>query len=146
MKSKNKSSKASFIVLKHKYVAVFFYLFLLLPFLFAQEVERYTAVDFKAKIDELNQNDEDFALLDIRTLREYQAGYIEGAEQIDFYGKDFISNLQQMDKSRTYLIYCRSGNRTSQTLQIMQQLGFEHVIDLKNGIISWIDAGFELIE
>ncbi|MCF7792859.1 MAG: rhodanese-like domain-containing protein [Candidatus Cloacimonetes bacterium] len=129
-----------------KRISTLIFILLTLSLLFSQEFERYSAEDFKSRLDELIKEEADFALLDIRTLPEYQFGHIEGAQLIDFYGKDFVQKLNEMAKSKTYLIYCRSGNRTSQALQIMKQLEFDNVIDLENGIVSWLEAGFEVVK
>jgi rhodanese-related sulfurtransferase len=110
------------------------------------QFERLTADTFSTRLDELNKGDHEFQLIDIRTYPEFIQGHIEGASQLDFYASDFFSRLEELDKQRIYLIYCRSGNRTNQTLKIMQQLGFENVSDLKDGINSWKEAGFGVVE
>lgn len=129
-----------------KKVTILFFILLLISLLFSQEFERYSAEQYKATLDKLAETDADFALIDIRTFPEYKLGHIEGAHLIDFYGRDFISKLNEIEKNKTYLIYCRSGNRTGQALQIMYQLGFKDVIDLEKGIVSWIEAGYEIVE
>lgn len=45
-----------------------------------------------------------------------------------------------MDLSNEYLIYCRSGNRSSQALSIMKELGFKKVLELEWGINNWISS------
>ncbi|MBK6979714.1 MAG: rhodanese-like domain-containing protein [Cytophagaceae bacterium] len=73
-------------------------------------------------------------LVDIRTLDEYKSGHIQYAIQIDYYGEDFKEQLlKQLDKSKPVFIYCRSGNRTSKTVDIMKGLGFKEVNNLVGG-------------
>jgi len=79
----------------------------------------------------------DFALLDIRTDAEIEAGHISGAEGLNFYDPSFRERLAELDRSKTYLIYCRTGNRTGQTVPLMKDLGFERVYDLGGGITEW---------
>lgn len=116
--------------------------------LFAQQngFKRLTASEFKEAIEKHKTEKTDFVLLDIRTLPEYKAGHLAGAEMLDFYGKTFVQDISKLDKNIPYLIYCRSGNRTGQTLGLMQKMGFQNVADLKYGINFWIKAGYKLIK
>lgn len=76
-------------------------------------------------------------LLDIRTAEEFMAGHLKHATNIDYYASDFQNQLGKLDKSQTYLIYCRSGNRSSTAVQMMKTLGFKRVYELEGGINSW---------
>lgn len=100
-----------------------------------------TAKEFKGIIE---QQDPDAVLLDIRTPGEYSEGRIKGARNIDFYASSFETELNALDKTKTYLIYCRSGNRTGQALFLMKKLGFLKVINLENGIVDWEGNAFTL--
>ncbi len=79
----------------------------------------------------------DVEIIDIRTLEEYYSGIIQGAVNIDYYSTSFREELSQLDKDKTYLIYCRTGSRTSNAVGIMRELGFNEVYVLKGGITSW---------
>lgn len=87
------------------------------------------------------QDDPDFVLLDIRTPAEVEAGHISGAANLDFYSPAFRDDLAALDRDKVYLIYCRTGNRTGQAYDIMDELGFEQVYDMGGGIAQWITAG-----
>jgi rhodanese-related sulfurtransferase len=76
-------------------------------------------------------------LLDIRTPDEFATGHIAKAQVIDFYATDFSAKLQELDKNTTYLIYCRSGSRSSKALETMRSLGFKSVYELDGGINNW---------
>ncbi len=77
-------------------------------------------------------------ILDVRTLAEVNAGAIEGAIHLDFYQSDFQAKLSLLDKRSTYLVYCRSGNRSSQASALMtERLGFKDVKNLLGGYQSW---------
>jgi rhodanese-related sulfurtransferase len=76
-------------------------------------------------------------LLDVRTKEEFTAGHIEGAINVDFYAGDFRDQLNKLDKSKTYAVYCRTANRSGQALTLMQQLGFSSAYDLIGGIAAW---------
>ncbi len=63
---------------------------------------------------------------------------------IDFYSPDFEAQLDTLDKDAEYLVYCRSGNRSSQAMSMFKDLGFANVTELEGGIITWAEAGFPL--
>jgi rhodanese-related sulfurtransferase len=64
------------------------------------------------------------AVIDVRTPEETSAGYLEGAKLFDIQDATFMSNLETLDKSADYYIYCRSGNRAGQAIETMQANGF----------------------
>ncbi len=69
-------------------------------------------------------------VLDVRTPEETSAGYLEGAQLLDFNGGEFAAALPTLDPDAEYLVYCRSGNRAGQAIAMMQQQGFENVTNL----------------
>jgi len=86
-------------------------------------------------------------LIDIRTAEEYMEGHIENSTQIDFYQTtSFRDKFEKMDKTMKYLIYCRTGNRSGQTLALMKSMGFENVADLDGGFVAWTRAGYTLVK
>lgn len=86
--------------------------------------------------------DEEFVLLDIRTSAEVESAHLPGATMLDFYAPSFRDDLALLDRDATYLIYCRTGNRTGQTRTVMADLGFTQVYDLDGGITQWIARGY----
>jgi phage shock protein E len=76
-------------------------------------------------------------VLDVRTPAEIAQGKIAGAMELNFNSPDFAQKAAQLDKSKTYLIYCRSGNRSGQACNIMQQQGFGKLYNLQGGMIAW---------
>ena len=87
-----------------------------------------------------NEGNPDFVILDIRTPEEFDEGHIAGAIMIDFYSMSFRIDLDKLDKDKTYLLYCRTGNRTGQTIPTMEELGFQEVYHLVDGIVAWKEA------
>lgn len=95
---------------------------------------------------ELNQNDwkaqqereEQSIILDVRTQGEYDEGFIPGAKLIDIREPQaFMSQIEKLDKTKPYFLYCRSGARSAQACQVMEQLGFEKTNNLVGGITDW---------
>ncbi|RNL85657.1 rhodanese-like domain-containing protein [Sinomicrobium pectinilyticum] len=84
------------------------------------------------------ENDKNAIVLDVRTEEEFEEGYIPNAINIDIrQGQDFIDELEKLDKSKTYYVYCRSGARSAKACAIMDQLGFEEAHNLLGGIMEW---------
>jgi rhodanese-related sulfurtransferase len=76
-------------------------------------------------------------VLDVRTQGEYASGHLENATMIDVTQSDFEQKIKALDKSKTYLVYCRSGARSSTACSIMVKNGFKNVVNLTNGISGW---------
>lgn len=82
--------------------------------------------------------DDNAVLLDVRTEAEYLQGHIPNAVLIDIYqGQGFVYKVDELDKSKNYYVYCRSGARSGQACNIMNKLGFENAYNLVGGIIEW---------
>ncbi len=75
-------------------------------------------------------------IVDVRTPAEFNAGHIDNAINIDFDNSTFKGEIDKLDKSKTYFIYCRSGNRSGQAFSIMKGGGIKNIYDLQGGIIS----------
>lgn len=92
-----------------------------------------------------NKDNSDFIILDVRTPEEFQEGYIENAINIDYYSDSFKEELDKLNKTKTYLIYCKSGNRSGKTLNLMEKLNFEKVHNIQGGIISWKSENYSTV-
>ncbi len=84
------------------------------------------------------ESDKEAIILDVRTEEEVEEGYIPGAKNIDIYkGQGFVDEIENLDKSKNYYVYCRSGKRSAQACQLMNQMGFENTYNLEGGILDW---------
>lgn len=82
--------------------------------------------------------DDNAVILDVRTDNEVAEGIIENAIHIDIYqGQEFINAIEELDKSKNYYVYCRSGNRSGQACAILDKLGFENAYNLQGGMLEW---------
>ena len=87
---------------------------------------------------ELHGQTPEAVILDVRTEEEFESGYIKGALNLDIRGgADFIASVEELDKSKSYFVYCRSGARSGQACQLMGQMGFENVYNLEGGVLAW---------
>lgn len=92
----------------------------------------YTAKKFERKMKK-----ENVQVLDVRTAAEYGEGHLPGAVLMDINGPDFKEKVAQLDKSKTYLVYCRSGKRSEKALKILYNAGYQKAYHLKGGYLSW---------
>tara|TARA_Y100001958_G_scaffold33475_1_gene21769 strand:- start:5021 stop:5404 length:384 start_codon:yes stop_codon:yes gene_type:complete len=77
-------------------------------------------------------------VLDVRTEEEFESGYIPNAKNIDLrMGPGFIEQINTLDKNKPYYVYCRSGARSAQAVQLMRDLGFKETYNLLGGILEW---------
>lgn len=79
---------------------------------------------------------ESLVVLDVRTPTEFTTGHIKGAINLDYYQPSFKNELAKLDKTKKYLVYCRSGNRSQSTVQIMKQLGFKYIYEVNGGMVN----------
>jgi len=101
-----------------------------------QIIENITPEEAYILIQE-NKDNPNFVILDVRTPEEFLGEYIENAVNLDYYSDTFRNNLDKLDKNKTYLIYCRSGRRSENALNIMKELDFREVYNMLGGIIKW---------
>ena len=86
------------------------------------------------------------AVLDVRTPREYAAGHIAGAELIDYSAPDFEKRLNALDKTKTLLVHCAAGGRSTKSLKLLQKLKFQSVVHLDGGLNAWLKAGKPVVK
>lgn len=72
----------------------------------------------------------DTVIVDVRTPEEYAAGHLDGAVNINLQSGEFEQEISELPADGTYIVYCRSGNRSAQAAAIMDTLGFTDVTDL----------------
>lgn len=76
-------------------------------------------------------------ILDVRTPEELKEGFVPDSVQFNFFDLTFRPNIKKLKRSKTYLVYCRTGNRSKRVCDIMNEMGFNNVYDLKGGILAW---------
>ncbi len=89
--------------------------------------------------------EKDAILIDVRTPDEFAAGHIEGAQNFDLRNPDFVNKIDKLDKNEHYIVYCRSGVRSAQATQIMDELGFSKITNVDGGITAWIEADYPVV-
>lgn len=98
------------------------------------------AADFQAKTQEAG-----VVVLDVRTRGEFNEGHIANAINIDVESNNFLNEITQLDKTKTYAVYCRSGRRSADAVAKMSNEKFISLVNLNGGVIDWTNAGFPLV-
>ena len=84
------------------------------------------------------KSEKDFLIIDVRTAEEFEELRIPESINIDFYNpQNFIQELEKLDKSKSYYIYCRTGSRSANTCELMKEMGFSNSYNLLGGITEW---------
>ena len=112
---------------------------LLFPLLvFTQEIDSfYELVSYDMYKNKISTKDA--LVFDVRTTEEFNLGHIKGSINIDFYDeKLFVDFFEKVNKTKPIYIYCRSGNRSKKSSEILKKIGFVKVYDLLGGYKNWI--------
>ncbi len=110
--------------------------------------EEFTNMSAKETHSLINQNkgDKDIVVLDIRTPDEFAAGHIENAVNIDYFSPNFQSQLDQLDKGKTYVMHCKSGGRSGRSVSIFKELNFKNLIHMNGGFDEWVQSGLPVVK
>lgn len=100
-----------------------------------------------AKVEELIKSGK-YTVIDVRTKEEYDAGHLKGALNFDYYNDDFEEKIEEAlkDKDKPYIVYCRSGMRSLYSAEILEELGYTNVTNMKGGFLAWQSAGKPVAE
>lgn len=93
-----------------------------------------TADEAKELIDK-----KEVVVLDVRTAEEYQGGHIPNATLIPL--QELENRMKELDPSATYLVVCRSGNRSAQASEILTTNSFKSIYNMTGGMNTW---GYEI--
>ncbi|MFM7054947.1 MAG: rhodanese-like domain-containing protein [Bacteroidota bacterium] len=77
-------------------------------------------------------------LLDVRTPGEIAKGSIKGSVNLDFFDDNFESKLAQLDKTKPVFVYCASGGRSADAMDMMKKKGFVEVYNMLGGYNAWV--------
>ena len=94
--------------------------------------------DFKEKMEKYD----DVVLIDVRTPEEIAENAIDGHIAMNIADPTFTMKIDELDREKSYFVYCRSGNRSMHACKYMMSQGFKKLYNLKGGIMAW-DEEFE---
>lgn len=90
------------------------------------------------------QNNSNLLILDVRSSHEFEKSHLEKAINIDINSRLFETEIEQLDKNATILLYCRSGARSASAMNIMAGQGFKSLYNMLGGIAVWHRNGFPI--
>ena len=97
-----------------------------------------TEINFISDSDLIEMQEIDYILIDVRTLDEFNSGYIKKAKNLDFYSETFQNDILSIEKSLPIVLYCRTNNRSTKTANILKENGFKEISVLEGGITDWV--------
>ena len=111
-------------------------------YLTARSIDRLgmmTTPELKEKLDS-----EDWMVLDVRSLEEYESGHIEGS--INIYTGLLGQNLEKIPKDKPIAVICKSGTRSGFGCSILKKHGVENIYNIMGGMTSWSNAGYPKVK
>jgi phage shock protein E len=103
----------------------------------AAAIQKLTA----GQVKEVVQQNKDIIVLDVRTPEEFKEGHLARAVNINYLSDNFTEQVEQLDKSKTYLLYCKSGTRSSKAGSLMLTKGFGSLLDSVAGFETLKETG-----
>ncbi|HXZ43184.1 MAG TPA: rhodanese-like domain-containing protein [archaeon] len=103
-------------------------------------------VDQAQELIHKHTRDATFVIMDVRTPQEFADGHLSGAMNVNVMAPDFERQLGALDRGKTYLVYCRTGNRSAQAIRVLERLGFRSVYHMFEGIVGWQKKAFPLVK
>ncbi len=101
--------------------------------------------EFKQMVDQFQALSGEVTILDVRTDPEFQREHLRDAVNLDVSLGVFGDRVARFDRQKTYLVYCQIGTRSARAAQIMSDLGFAKVYNMRGGIAKWKDAGYPVV-
>jgi len=83
---------------------------------------------------EKTKDDPNTVLIDVREDQEVQQGMIEGAKHIPL--GDIPNEADNLDKSKDYVLVCRSGKRSMNAAEYLNEQGFK-TANMTGGMLKW---------
>jgi len=111
-------------------------------YLTARPIDRLgmmTTPELKEKLDT-----EDWTVLDVRSIEEYESGHIEGS--INIYTGLLGQNLDKIPMDKPIAVICKSGTRSGFGCSILKRNGVENIYNIMGGMTSWRNAGYPMVK
>jgi adenylyltransferase/sulfurtransferase len=88
-----------------------------------------------ARLRERIEAGEDLTLVDVREPHEWQIARLERAVLMPLHS--LPQRLNELDSSRTVILYCHHGVRSLRALEFLRQMGFRKLLHLRGGLDAW---------
>lgn len=98
------------------------------------------------EVEALIKKQPKMVILDVRTPDEFKAGHVKNAININIHDADALERIGKLDKKTTYLVYCRTKNRSGVAVNHMLQNGFTNVYHMMDGMAGWMQNGLSTVQ
>jgi rhodanese-related sulfurtransferase len=88
-----------------------------------------------------NKDRRELIILDVCTPKEFAQLHLENALNLNLMSRAFKDQLNDLDKNKTYFVYCKGGVRSKMAQKLMRKLGFREVYNIIGGTFLWADEG-----
>jgi adenylyltransferase/sulfurtransferase len=99
----------------------------------ANSATEITSLELKERLDRGDK----LTIVDVREPNEYEINRIPGSILIPL--GDIPKRVNELDPSAELIMQCKSGARSGRAADFLRSVGFKHVLNLKGGILDWID-------
>ena len=89
---------------------------------------------------------DEVVIIDVRTPAEFETEYLGNALNYNYYDEDFEDKLNDLDKYKKHILYCRSGKRSERALKQMKEMKFREAYNLAGGILQWKKKGYPVVK
>lgn len=93
------------------------------------------------KLIEVNKDNPQFIIIDLRTKDEFDEAHIEDAKNVPYYATNFKRIISQLDRESKILLYCQKGRQSPLALRALEKLRFSDMYILDGGFDEWVNTG-----
>lgn len=86
------------------------------------------------KLTDMVKKNTDIILLDVRSYQEYMENHLECAINIPVFDLKATVEKRLENKEQTIIVYCATGSRSRRAKEVLENLGYKNVYNLKNGL------------
>jgi sulfur-carrier protein adenylyltransferase/sulfurtransferase len=97
------------------------------------DVPEITPTDLKNRLD----RGDDLLLVDVREHFERRIADLPENGQLRIPTGEFPHRMNDLDRNRTVVLYCRSGSRSAWAVRLLLERGYEDVLNLQGGVLGW---------
>ena len=86
------------------------------------------------EFEEQSSEDSNAIILDVRTIKEFKIGHMKNAQSFDYLSTTLAEDIDHLDMSKSYYIYCKTGRRSLRICILLRNSGFKSLYNLDTGI------------
>jgi rhodanese-related sulfurtransferase len=100
-------------------------------------MSKFVTITPESALRLIEEKDSEITIIDIRPKEEFEVEHIPGAVSLDYNGHRFQEKVEKLDKTKNYIIYCKSGVRGGYFMNKMKESGFHVAYNILGGFVGW---------